>query len=57
MLEMYKDILKCKELGERSRSIVKIKDKCKFDTLSQTVDFTIKLYYEEIAAIYFEFRI
>ena len=57
MVEMYKDIQKSKEEGLRPRRLDEyvniIKEKCHFEMLSQATDFTVKLFYEEVAKRYF----
>ena len=57
LLDIYKDITKSKELGIRPRSIDKymerIKESGHVETISQAIDLTINMFYEEVAMRYF----
>ena len=58
MFEIYKDIIGSKELGIRPRSLDKyykeIKVKYNFETLSLAVEFTQKIFYDEVAIRFFK---
>lgn len=58
LLEIYKDIIGSRELGIRPRTLDKyyreIKTKYNFETLSLAIDFTQKIFYEEIAIRFFK---
>lgn len=54
---IYKDILKSEKDGLRPKSLdsyaKKLQKICKFEVFSQSIDFTKKLFYKEIAKRYF----
>jgi len=60
LLEIYKDILRSKVVGVRSRTLDifanDIKEKCHLDVFSQATKFTEELFYEEVAMRYFRDR-
>lgn len=54
---IYNDILKSEKNGLRPKSLdsyaKKLQKICKFEMFSQTIDFTKKLFYKEVAKRYF----
>lgn len=55
--DIYKDIKKSEKDGLRPKSLdsyaKKLQKICKFEVLSQSIDFTKELFYKEIAKRYF----
>lgn len=57
LLEMYKDVIGSKLMGIKAISFNQYADRlreiCAFETKSQAIDFTEKLFYEEVAKRFF----